>query len=126
MNTDFLIQVIRQNLSPDLLKPAFRKNWTAENPTYGHCYVATETLYHLLGGKKSGWKPCVGKDEAGNCHWWLQNEAGERLDVTDEQYLYKAQKPPYEKGRGCGFLTKQPSKRAQILIQRANRMLYAQ
>ena len=42
-----IIEKVKSNLTPDLLKPIYReKNKT--NPMYGHCYVATESPYHLL------------------------------------------------------------------------------
>lgn len=119
MNTDKLIKTIQKCLTPDLLKREFRKQWGPDNPMYGHCYVATETLYHLLGGEDSGYKPCRAKDDGGIIHWWLEHkETGERLDVTAEQYTTTGRRPPYAQGRGCGFLTKEPSGRAAIVIKR--------
>ena len=47
-----MIEQIQRVLSPDLLKPQFRKQ--GEHPLYGHCYAASEALYHLLGGKNEG------------------------------------------------------------------------
>ena len=57
-------------------------------------------------------------DEGGHAtHWWLVNrQHGAILDPTAEQYL--PEKPPYHWGRGSGFLTVKPSKRAQIVIDR--------
>lgn len=59
-------------------------------------------------------------DEGGKAtHWWLQNKITNVIvDPTKEQYL--PDKPPYHLGRGSGFLTKKPSKRAQIVINRVN------
>src|SRR4051812_33111996 len=40
------------NLTPDLLKGEWReKNAHASSSVTGHCYVASEALFHLLGGK---------------------------------------------------------------------------
>jgi hypothetical protein len=92
----------------------------------GNCYVTCEALYHLLGGKAAGWKPMTMRHE-GDTHWflakssglWEQGTSGPRfsivLDPTVSQFETK---PDYEKARGCGFLTKQPSKRAAELIKR--------
>lgn len=70
----------------------------------GNCYVTSEALYHLLGGKKAGWKPMRVK-HMGDMHWYLQHKSGVRLDVTRDQFF---KEPPYKKARGCGFLTKHP------------------
>jgi len=107
----YLIASIRSNLTPDLRKV---ETPAEANPVAGHCYVASEALYHLLGGKESGLTPHSGKLGQG-MHWWLEDETGAVLDPTMDQlpegYNYHA-------GRGRGFLTKTPSKRAQTLIER--------
>lgn len=78
----------------------------------GNCYVASEALYHLLGGKKAGWKPMVISMKPDN-HWFLQHNGGVILDVTAKQFTTK---PDYSKARGCGFLTSKPSKRARTMM----------
>ena len=63
-----------------------------------------------------GWKPMFIRHE-GEPHWFLMNEyAGEILDPTAAQFRTPV---PYEKAKGKGFLTRTPSKRAQIVIERA-------
>lgn len=113
-----LIELIHKNLSPDLLKG----RWEIQsNPLEGHCYIATEALYHLLPNKNEYRSMCASySDEQGKCtHWWLVNKFdGSILDPTKEQYL--PEQPPYHLGKSIGFLTKFPSKRAQILIDRVN------
>jgi hypothetical protein len=110
------IEKIQDSLTPDLLKKKY-KNQNKDNPLFGHCYVATEVLFHLMGSKEV--KPCCGKDEKGIVHWWLQyKKSGKKIDVTSQQYFSQGTNPPYEVGKGCGFLTKQPSKRASIVINR--------
>lgn len=79
----------------------------------GNCYAASEALYHILGGKRAGWKPMVMPYD-GDTHWFLKHRSGLILDPSRKQFRCR---PPYEFGRGCGFLTKQPSKRAAKLIQ---------
>ena len=74
----------------------------------GNCYVTCEALYHLLGGKKSGWKPMHMRHE-GDSHWFLKHESGIVMDPTVRQFKNS---PNYSKARGRGFLTKEPSKRA--------------
>lgn len=97
------------NLSDDLLKPVYRRE-PNRHPTRGHCYVASEALWHLLGARESGLLPWQGGG-----HWWLVRvDSGERVDITAAQF---PDGPPYHLGRRCAFLTKQPSK-AQELMRR--------
>ena len=80
----------------------------------GNCYATSEALYHLLGGKRAGWKPMTVRHE-GDVHWFLKHEDGRILDVTVWQFRTR---PPYERARGRGFLTKKPSIRARALMER--------
>lgn len=112
---DALPQKIREALTPDLLKPRFRGSGI---PYYGHCYVASEALYHALGGKEAGYTPVRARDSEGTVHWWLEDGAGTIIDVTKDQYESRGLVPPYAEGRRAGFLTKGPSKRAAILLAR--------
>ena len=108
-------------LTPDLL----RRDWLArqenEHHTHGHCYVAAEALFHLLGGWDSEWRSWVGFED-NDTHWWLvSNRRNNRiLDPTKEQYTCSNPpvEPPYSTGRKNTFLTKQPSKRARIVMDR--------
>jgi hypothetical protein len=89
------------------------------SPLEGHCYIAAEALWHILG--KDEWKPMCASyiDETGMkaTHWWLVHRVtGEIADPTREQYLPDS--PPYHLGTGRGFLTQHPSKRARIVIRR--------
>lgn len=105
-----------------------------QNARRGNCYVTIEALWHLLGGKKSVWQPAYVKHE-GDTHWFLAKKtfwwvAKNKkpvegfwknvmiLDPTRKQFR---KRPPYELGRACGFLTKNPSKRAKKLM---NKMLW--
>ncbi len=49
----------------------------------------------------------------GTTHWWLEAENGKVIDFTSGQYK---QPFPYHRGRGGGFLTKQPSRRAKEVM----------
>lgn len=106
---------IQAQLTPDLLHRKYR-HLAAEHPHAGHCYAATEALYHALGAEGSGWRP-VNIQWEGSQHWFLQHKkTGKVLDPTAGQFS----KPvPYEHGRARGFLTKHPSKRAQEIMKRA-------
>lgn len=102
-----MIEQIKAALTPDLLKPEYRGS---DNPMRGHCYVASEAYWHLSG--KVG-KPMRIRHE-GSSHWFIK-EGDTIIDITASQFETPV---PYENGIGCGFLTKNPSKRAQTVIDR--------
>ncbi len=79
----------------------------------GNCYVTCESLYHLLGGKAAGWTPASVRYK-GDVHWFLKHSSGLILDPTVSQF--KAS-PPYKRARNRGFLTREPSRRAKLLMQ---------
>jgi hypothetical protein len=78
----------------------------------GNCYVTSEALFHLLGGKAAGWKPMTMRHE-GDTHWFLKHANGTIIDPTVSQLKIA---PDYSKARGCGFLTREPSLRAKLLM----------
>lgn len=81
----------------------------------GNCYAASEALYHILGGQRSEWKPCWMRTKT-DTHWFLKHKrTGEILDASRLQFGSK--KPDYSQGRGSGFLTVTPSKKARKLIE---------
>lgn len=84
----------------------------------GNCYAASEALYHILGGKRAGWKPMRlfirRRGNIGLSHWFLKHESGMILDPSVRQFK---RPPDYSKARGCGFLTKKPSQKARKVIQ---------
>lgn len=113
-NSKFIKMMI-SCLSEDLLKPSQRKKLKAgSHPTTGHCYILSELFWHFLGGKGCGYVPQVLKWE-GNTHWYLKGSKNKILDLSAEQFKTP---PDYSKGKGCGFLTKKPSKRARVLFER--------
>lgn len=112
LKSEEFIKPLIESLTNDLRKPKYRES---PNPMTGHCYVASEALYHLLGGRESGWVPHSIKHE-GDQHWYLKNKTnGVIIDPTASRFRTPV---PYHHGRGKGFLTKEPSKRAQQLINR--------
>lgn len=99
----------------DYLKnhPELRKQeYSSHHPLSGHCYVASESYFHLNGGY-SEFDVYRIKHE-GDIHWFLKNNKGEIIDLTDEQFDTEV---PYEKATKTGFLTKEPSKRAETVIE---------
>lgn len=89
-----------------------------QDKKHGNCYVTCEALYHLLGGKQAGLKPMVMKHE-GTTHWFLLMCSDWSSDIIIDPTVsqFKTQ-PNYSKAKGCGFLTKQPSKKAKELMQK--------
>ena len=117
MNWEDFKYVIVDNLSEDLLDKKYRLIRGKSDhlpPTFGHCYVASEAAYYLLGGKEEGWKAHYIKHMGGS-HWFLKHKSGFILDLTADQFRIPVD---YSKARGTGFLTKEPSKRAKLLIKR--------
>ena len=107
-----ILRRVTASLTNDLRAPKYRRK---RNRLAGHCYVTAEALFHILGGPFSGWVPQYIRHE-GDSHWYLRHsKTGEILDLTASQFRRPV---PYEKGVGKGFLTKVPSKRAQIVIER--------
>jgi hypothetical protein len=111
-----LTQAILSRLTPDLLSP----EWSAMRRPGGHafagyCYVASEALYHLAGGESSGLSVFRCSLSNGGSHWWLTDEQGRIIDPTAGQF---GEPPPYASGKRTFFLSRKPSKRAQILMAR--------
>ncbi len=104
-------RAVEEALTDELRAPRYRGH---PNRLRGHCYVASEALYHLLGGRGAGYKPMSVAHE-GDSHWFLLAPNGEIVDLTAAQFESPV---PYEKARGRGFLTKDPSQRARKVIQR--------
>lgn len=85
----------------------------------GNCYVTSEALFHLLGGKAAGWQAVRMRWE-GDTHWYIRSTVtGQIIDATAKQFK---KTPDYSKGIATGFLTRQPSKRAVSMM---NRMLWS-
>ena len=108
-----LVAKIQRALSPDLL----RGPWAIHTPTHphaGHCYVASEALYHLLGGKQAGFTPMFVRHE-NQPHWFLRGPQGKIIDPTAAQFRTRV---PYERAVAKGFLTREPSRRARIVLER--------
>ncbi len=118
-------------LTPDLLLPKYKN---PQNPYAGYCYVLAEALKDF--DFYDCWKPMFIRHE-GVSHWYLQRSClnytryyGHPLDlktlidealeinIIDPTSIQFKTKIDYTLGKGKGFLTKGPSRRAKILIQR--------
>ena len=114
MHSDLVIGIANV-LDPSLLKEPYHSAvLSGADPMTGHCYVASEAAYHILGGKATGWTPMFVSHE-GSPHWFLRGPGGSVVDITASQFRTPV---PYGKAKAKGFLTKQPSKRAQTVIDR--------
>jgi hypothetical protein len=118
-----VVKVVQACLTDELRQRRYRGD---PNPLRGHCSVASEAVYFLLGGKKAGWTPTTIKvgDEV---HWYLKNRQGKVIDPTAGQFACELD---YGPGRGRGFPTPRqgaaqppPSKRAAKVISCARRRL---
>jgi 8-oxo-dGTP pyrophosphatase MutT (NUDIX family)/GNAT superfamily N-acetyltransferase len=92
------------------------------HPMTGHCYVASEAMYHLINGPETGWQACVINHE-NDRHWFLRHQATDTIvDPTFDQFETPV---PYHLGRGIGFLTgNRASRRGQQVIDRARGFLH--
>jgi len=102
-------------LTDDLRQPKYRGN---PDPLAGHCYIVAEALYHRALALGYPAKAYFIRHE-GEPHWFVRvthPDLGEyTFDPTQGQF---ATPVPHEQAKGKGFLTKQPSKRARILMER--------
>lgn len=115
-----IINAIRASLGAHLVKRNYLKHRPANaTPSWGNCYVATEALYHLW-GKANGYTPMclpyrLNREMVGR-HWFLEQRAsGLQVDITADQF--QGRQPDYPAAKPKGFMTKAPSKRAQIIIE---------
>lgn len=111
MKTSELLHWIADYLSqhPELLKAKYRRAQD-RHPMAGHCYVASEALFHLRPDLEL--HP-VTMRVGDAVHWWLVDDQGNEFDVTREQFRDTVSE---FKGTRRGFLTKKPSRRAQQVI----------
>lgn len=101
--------IVRQ-LADDLRKPKYRGH---KNPLHGHCYIASEAAYYMLGKE---WQPYYMHLLSGDTHWFLKHKETKQIfDPTAGQFRTT---PKYSLGHRCGFLTKQPSKRTLEILRR--------
>jgi hypothetical protein len=106
-----LTEQIRQFLTDELRRPQYQGD---PNPVRGHCYVASEAIFHLSGGKAAGFQVYRVHHE-NDTHWFLRDPVGNVVDPTWDQFSSPV---PYGNATRTGFLTRQPSRRAQVLMHR--------
>ena len=105
------VRIVRSVLTPELLPPEWQNH---PHPMGGYCYVASEALYYLLGGREAGLTakraPCEGGE-----HWWLEGPGAKLIDATADQFEDDF---AYGEGVASEFLTSEPSPRALEIISR--------
>jgi len=100
-------------ISPALIE----KVRAAVGDPHDQCYVASEALYYLAGGKAAGLTPVNGVLETEYTrisHWWLRDADGTVIDLTAEQFDFPW---PYEDGRGRGFNCHKKARTVEIMAQ---------
>lgn len=112
-----LVKTIKDCLTPDLLENKFWRERQKKRRMAGFCYIASEAYYHLR-GKYDQYKPhhikvTEGKHDFG--HWFLKSDDGKIIDITAEQFN---RIPDYAKSKCRAWLTKHPSRRAKVIINR--------
>lgn len=120
MKTDTAVEAVRDYLrgNDDLRSDEFEGGAGLT----GHCYVASEAVFHLTGGYDR-WYVCRQTVfthhhrldvPARVTHWYLEDrETGEYVDPTASQFDFAV---PHERGTRTGFMTSDPSERAQTVI----------
>jgi GNAT superfamily N-acetyltransferase len=116
-------------LSRDLLDAKWAKIPVANDATtHGHCWVAAEAAYHVLGGKGKDWEHRTLNNkgwpkglDAGETHHFIQNKkTGEIIDPTRSQFGNVS--IPYGNsifgGAFMGKTAESPSIRAKALLHR--------
>jgi hypothetical protein len=99
-----LIQEIHRAIEvhPELLKEPYRSKVVkgGAHPHTGHCYVASQALYAILGAKGGGYSPICMKHEGGS-HWAvIRDKDGTILDPTSAQFRTT---PDYSKAVRKGY-----------------------
>lgn len=105
-------RAVRDSLSPDLRRAPYTGD--EDDECRGYCYVASEAIWHLLGGKSSRYQPHRIVHE-GQPHWYLMSDT-DVIDVTACQFRSRV---PYKDGKRRAFITGRPSRRARLLMARA-------
>lgn len=121
-----LVEQLRASFDSDAARALRNLPWRTDPgavDSAGHGYVSCEVLYHALGGPASGLVPVHVRHE-GASHWFLRDRAtGDVIDPTADQFHVRPTAADYARGRGCGFLTRAPSKRARKLAAHAGILL---
>jgi hypothetical protein len=84
----------------------------------GFCYAASEAIYHLSEDPLEPWWLRYGPRQH-QTHWFLKHaKTGEVIDVTASQFGDMDAYAMYDFARRRAFGSKEPSKRAQYILDR--------
>lgn len=137
VTTQQIVDAVRASLTDELLDASWRRKRDSGKlshvvATTGHCFVAAQAVYWLLGGPDGAYKGAVMRVGAGprDTHWFVRGADGEIVDPTFDQFTSA---PDYSRGKNCGFSTRHmgtgkisPCKRTQVVIERALALLNAE
>jgi hypothetical protein len=108
-NIEYVIKLIRENLTPDLLASKFKKiNET--NSMYGHCKHASQALILLMNTNRL-------QLMKNSSHVWVQDE-DKIYDVTSDQFYLQGLTPCYENATVANYAH---TVKADILIEKVLR-----
>lgn len=111
----------RHRMVRECIRGSYRYN---ENPLTGLCYTFSEAIYHLSEDPLEPWWVRYGYRQH-QTHWFLKLAAdGTIVDVTGSQFADMDAYAMYDHARRRAFLTKEPSKRAQVVIDLVSRENY--
>ena len=105
-NITHVMQLIRDNLTPDLLKQKHRDR-NKRNPMYGHCKHASEALIELMDTDQL----CLMRNKT---HVWVQ-DGNKVYDITVDQYHSMGLNPSYN-GQPCSNMRR--SVKTKELVRR--------
>lgn len=124
LDLDILCSIFIDNAKFLLSPRYFKENRLPDSdPMTGHCYVATEVAYHLI-GKHEGYCPKVVRHKDQDwTHWFLHHKQSNHIiDITSSQFSSVELDWCYANARYIGLLTRFPSKRAQFVIDLYHKM----
>ena len=84
--------------SPKFLERFRRYFRNSKNLTKGWCYLASGTIHRFFYKEFDLYRNECSLDE-NDFHWWLQNDAGDIIDLTEEQYRIFKIYDPRDNGR---------------------------
>ena len=123
-NVSFLSEKIRTNLTDDLISNDVRKKYPSGHPRwnrtfFGHCVPATFAFLYFM--NTNILSPVRGQDIEGEGHWWLiDNNNGDIIDLTKDQYGTDELVGVYSTGKKRGYygFKEAPASRFFRLMQR--------
>lgn len=114
-NKNKVIRSIVKNLTPDLLPKKFRKE-NESNPMFGHCHNASGCFYKIFSSYHVHLYRTL--DDNQIYHWWIQDNDGNIIDITESQYPKAKVEKYHKRGMKASLLGYEYKKRVEILFNR--------